>query len=94
MLADWKQQETAAGPHDHRRGSEGDRLARRVVTAEAGAGAVKVRVDGNGRLRGLLISAEAFAERDAELLADLVLGAVAEAQRRAEKLGESPNSAL
>jgi DNA-binding protein YbaB len=30
------------------------------------------------------LSVEAFADRDPELLADMILGAVAEAQRRAE----------
>jgi DNA-binding YbaB/EbfC family protein len=51
--------------------------------AQAGGGLVRVSVDGRGAVRSLWIDPVAFEGRDAELLADLVLGAVAEAQRRA-----------
>ena len=61
-------------------------LAGRTVEASAGAGLVRATVDGQGRLRALTIDPEAFEGRDAELLADLVTGAVAEAQRRAAEL--------
>jgi hypothetical protein len=61
-------------------------LAGRTVEAQAGAGLVRVSVDGRGTVRALQIDAEAFAGRDAELLADLVLSAIAEAQRRAAEL--------
>lgn len=61
-------------------------LAARTVEASAGAGLVRVTVDGQGQVRSLDIDPEAFAGRDAELLADLVLSAVAEAQRRAADL--------
>ena len=58
-------------------------LAGRTVEATAGGGLVRVQVDGRGTVRALHIDPEAFAGRDPELLADLVLSAVAEAQRRA-----------
>lgn len=61
-------------------------LADRTVEATAGAGMVRVTVDGRGLVRSLDIAPEAFEGRDAELLADLVLSAVAEAQRRAADL--------
>lgn len=61
-------------------------LADRTIEASAGAGMVRVRVDGRGLLRGLTIDPAAFDGRDAELLADLIVGAVAEAQRRAADL--------
>lgn len=61
-------------------------LAGRTVEATAGAGLVRVTVDGRGMLRTLTIDPEAFAGRDADLLSDLVLSAVAEAQRRAAEL--------
>ena len=61
-------------------------LADRTIEATAGAGLVRVRVDGRGMVRALTIDPEAFAGRDAELLADLIVGAVAEAQRRASDL--------
>jgi hypothetical protein len=64
-------------------------LAGRTVEASAGAGLVRATVDGQGRLRSVTIDPEAFEGRDAELLADLVTGAVAEAQRRAAELAEA-----
>lgn len=86
-MADWKQQTPQPGQGPERPAAERERdLAARTIEVDAGAGAVRVRVDGRGRIRNLVISAEAFDGRDAELLADLVLGAVAEAQRRADAL--------
>lgn len=64
-------------------------LASRTVEATAGAGLVRVQVDGRGAVRSLDIDPEAFAGRDAELLADLVLAAIAEGQRRAADLVQS-----
>jgi DNA-binding YbaB/EbfC family protein len=61
-------------------------LADRTIETTAGAGLVRVRVDGRGLLRALVIEPEAFAGRDPELLADLIVGAIAEAQRRAADL--------
>jgi DNA-binding YbaB/EbfC family protein len=61
-------------------------LADRTIEATAGAGLVRVRVDGRGLVRSLVIDPEAFEGRDAELLADMIVGAVAEAQRRASDL--------
>jgi nucleoid-associated protein EbfC len=58
-------------------------LAEQSYDAQAGAGLVRARVDGKGALLALTIDPEAFQGRDADLLADLILGAVAEAQRRA-----------
>jgi len=77
-------------------------LADRMFEASAGAGLVRVRVDGRGLLRGLSIDPQAFEGRDPELLADLIVGAIAEAQRRAadlvqaemRKLAPNPLSAL
>lgn len=58
-------------------------LADRMVEATAGGGLVRVKADGRGMIRDLTIDPAAFEGRDAELLADLVLSAVAEVQRRA-----------
>lgn len=58
-------------------------LADKTFDAQAGGGLVRAVVDGKGALCSLQIDPEAFAGRDAELLADLVIGAIAEAQRRA-----------
>ena len=61
-------------------------LAGRTVEAASGGGLVRVTVDGRGTLRAVQIDPAAFEGRDADLLADLVLAAVAEAQRRAGEL--------
>lgn len=61
-------------------------LAGRTIEAQAGAGMVRVTADGRGTIVSVDIDPTAFEGRDAELLADLVLAAVAEAQRRAGEL--------
>ncbi|MDZ4675716.1 MAG: YbaB/EbfC family nucleoid-associated protein [Gemmatimonadota bacterium] len=61
-------------------------LAERLIETTAGAGLVRTAVDGRGVVRKLEIAPEAFAGRDAELLSDLVLSAIAEGQRRAAEL--------
>lgn len=61
-------------------------LAHRTFETMAGGGLVRVSADGRGTIRGVTIDPAAFEGRDAELLADLVLGAVAEAQRRAAEM--------
>ena len=61
-------------------------LADRTIETTAGAGLVRVRVDGRGLVRSLSIDPAALEGRDAELLADLIAGAIAEAQRRAADL--------
>jgi hypothetical protein len=64
-------------------------LASRVIETSAGGGMVRVSADGRGTIRNITIDPAAFDGRDAELLADLVLGAVAEAQRRASEMMQS-----
>jgi hypothetical protein len=61
-------------------------LAEQTIEVQAGGGMVRVAVDGRGTVRSLSIDRSAFEGRDEELLADLILSAIAEAQRRA---GES-----
>jgi hypothetical protein len=61
-------------------------LAGRTIETTAGAGLVRVTADGGGTIRGITIDPAAFDGRDAELLGDLVLAAVAEAQRRAAEM--------
>lgn len=63
-------------------------LAGRTIEVAAGAGMVRVAVDGRGMIRSLTVAPEAFEGRDAELLSDLILSAVAEAQRRAGELAQ------
>lgn len=64
-------------------------LAGHTVEATAGAGLVRVSADGRGVIRTVQIAPEAFEGRDADLLADLVLAAVAEVQRRAGEVAQT-----
>jgi DNA-binding protein YbaB len=89
-LADGTQHAPQAGQGPERGAGERETEGheRRLVEVTAGAGLVRVRVDGRGRIRHLDLDPAAFERRDAELLADLILGALAEAQRRAAELAE------
>lgn len=64
-------------------------LADHLVEATAGGGLVRVKADGRGVIRSVVIDPEAFAERDAAFLSELVLSAVAEAQRRATEAAQA-----
>jgi len=61
-------------------------LAEQSVTGSAGGGMVKVTADGRGQIREITIDPAAVDEGDVEMLEDLVLAAVSDAQRRAEEL--------
>ncbi len=64
-------------------------LADRTIETTAGGGLVRVTADGRGTVRGVTVDPAIFEQHDAEFLADLVLSAVAEAQRRAADLLQS-----
>ncbi|MBA3553631.1 MAG: YbaB/EbfC family nucleoid-associated protein [Gemmatimonadales bacterium] len=61
-------------------------LANRTIETASGGGMVKVAADGRGMVRSVEIDPAVFQQHDAEFLGDLVLAAVAEAQRRAADL--------
>lgn len=61
-------------------------LSRQSVEVSSGGGLVRVRVDGHGVLRSLEIAPDVFAGRDPDLLADLIMSAIADAQRRVDDL--------
>ncbi len=61
-------------------------LAQRTVTGSAGGGMVKATADGRGQIRTIQIDPAAAADGDVEMLEDLVLAAVSDAQRKAEEL--------
>lgn len=61
-------------------------LAQRTVTGTAGGGMVEATADGRGRVRRIRIDPGVAKDGDVEMLEDLVLAAVADAQRRAEDL--------
>jgi DNA-binding YbaB/EbfC family protein len=61
-------------------------LAGRTIETSSGGGMVRVTADGRGAVRSVMIDPAVFSGHDAEFLGDLVLAAVAEAQRRAADL--------
>jgi len=67
-------------------------LEEREYTATAGGGAVTATVDGKHQLTALAIKPEVVDPEDAEMLADLVMAAVNEAQRQAAKTAEEEMS--
>ena len=62
------------------------KLAEQTVTASAGGDMVRVTVDGRGQVRSVKIDPGAVSKGDVEMLEDLVLAAVAEAQKRAAEV--------
>jgi hypothetical protein len=61
-------------------------LAQQTVTVSAGGGIVQATADGRGQIRAIKIDPQAVSQGDVEMLEDLVLAAVAGAQRRAAEL--------
>jgi len=61
-------------------------LTQQTVTGSAGGGMVKATADGQGQIRSIQIDPSVAAEADVEMLEDLVLAAVSEAQRKAQEL--------
>jgi nucleoid-associated protein EbfC len=86
QLADPTRISQAQGRVDAERRSDAE-LSRQSTEATAGGGLVRVRVDGHRALRSLVIAPEAFDGRDADLLADLIMAAITEAQRRLDDQG-------
>ena len=63
-------------------------LGNRTVTCSSGGGMVTVTADGRGQIRSLKIDPTVVNASDVEMLEDLVLAAVAEAQQRATQVAE------
>lgn len=63
-------------------------LKNQTVTTSSGGGMVTVTADGRGRIREVKIDPTVVDPADVEMLEDLVVAAVSEAQQRAEKLNE------
>ena len=64
-------------------------LAQQTVTVSAGGGIVQATADGRGQIRAIKIDPQAVKQGDVEMLEDLVLAAVAEAQKRAAELSQA-----
>lgn len=69
-------------------------LEAREYTATAGGNAVSATVDGKHQLTALSIQPEVIDPDDAEMLADLVMAAVNEAQRKAAQDAEQAMGAV
>jgi DNA-binding YbaB/EbfC family protein len=65
-----------------------ERLEGQRIEASAGGGMVKATVDGKGAIKGLSIDETVVDPSDVEMLEDLVLAAVSEAQNKARSLYE------
>lgn len=65
-----------------------DTLQTEELAASSGGGMVTARVTGKGDLKGITIDREAIDPDDPEMLEDLVVAAVAEAQSRARDFSE------
>lgn len=61
-------------------------LANRTVSAQAGGGMVEAVVNGRGEILRLRLEPEVVDPNDAEMLCDLIVAAVGEAQRRAQQM--------
>lgn len=66
-----------------------DELARQSVSGGAGGGLVTAETDGKGALRKISIDPTVVKPGDVEMLEDLVVVAVQEAQRKARELAEA-----
>lgn len=66
-----------------------DELQKRSVTGSAGGGMVSVEADGKGEVRRIRIDPSVVNPADVEMLEDLVLVAVSDAQKKAAELAQS-----
>jgi DNA-binding YbaB/EbfC family protein len=65
-----------------------DELQQKTVSAAAGGGLVTVEADGKGQVRKIKIDPSVVDPKDVEMLEDLVLVAVSEAQKKAAELAQ------
>ena len=63
-----------------------EELANKTVSAAAGGGMVEATVNGQGNLVGLRLEPEVVDPDDIDMICDLVVAAVGEAQRRAQEM--------
>ncbi|MBV1717355.1 MAG: YbaB/EbfC family nucleoid-associated protein [Desulfarculus sp.] len=69
-------------------------LEAREVNASSGGGMVEAVVNGKGELLRLKLDPEVVDPQDVEMLCDLVVAAVGEAQRRAQEMTQQEMSKL
>lgn len=69
-------------------------MAETTIEATAGGGAVTVTVNGSKQLLSITIDPEAVSKDDVEMLQDLILAAVTDAQRKADEAMSSQMSGM
>ena len=69
-------------------------LKQQIVSASSGGGMVTVEVNGQGTVRSVKIDPSVVNAADVEMLEDLILVALTEAQNKARALGEGSLSKL
>jgi DNA-binding YbaB/EbfC family protein len=69
-------------------------LQQKTVTASAGGGLVTVEADGTGQVRRVKIDPSVVNPADVEMLEDLVVVALSEAQKKAAALAQEETSKL
>lgn len=65
-----------------------DELQQQTVSASAGGGMVTVEANGQGTVRSIKIDASVVNPADVEMLEDLILVAVTEAQKKAQEAAQ------
>jgi DNA-binding YbaB/EbfC family protein len=65
-----------------------EELQARTVTASSGGGMVSVEADGKGQLRKIKIDPSVVNPADVEMLEDLIVVAITEAQKKAAELAQ------
>ncbi len=71
-----------------------DKLAQATVTGAAGGGLVKVEADGKGVVKGVSIDPSVMHPTDVEMLEDLLVVAIQEAQRKGRALADDEMKAV
>ena len=71
-----------------RMGDIQEKLKKKTATAQSGGGMIKVKADGTGNIQEIKLDPSVVDPEDVEMLEDLVLAAISEAQSRAEKIYE------
>lgn len=66
-----------------------DELAARTITATVGGGMVTVEADGKGQVTRIRIDPSIVSANDVEMLEDLVIAGVREAQKQAAELAQA-----
>lgn len=71
-----------------------EELQQRVVTGSAGGGMVTAEADGRGQIRRVRIDPSLTGQGDVEMLEDLIVVAVTDAQKKASELAQEEMAKL